>query len=202
VPIAEPLRATAAEAADCTACDLYACATQVVFGQGPVRAPLFLIGEQPGDQEDQLGQPFVGPAGKILDAALEKASIRRDDVYVTNAVKHFKWEARGKRRIHARPNTTQINACHGWLLRELELVEPDVIIALGAVAGQSLWGSTFRVGKAQGEVLEFNGRPAVATIHPSAVLRARDEHARHAAMDGMIADLRSAARLQKHLHVA
>ena len=200
--IADPLRAVAAEAAECTACDLYACATQTVFGEGPIRAPLFLVGEQPGDQEDQLGKPFVGPAGKILDAALEKASIRRDDVYVTNAVKHFKWEARGKRRIHARPNGTQINACHGWLLRELEVVQPEVIVALGAVAGQSMWGSSFRVGKAQGTVLEFHGTPAIATIHPSAVLRARDAHARAAAMDGLIADLRSACRLQKKVHNA
>ena len=199
---AELLRVLAVEAADCTACDLYKCATQTVFGAGPVRAPLFLIGEQPGDHEDQQGKPFVGPAGKILDAALEAASIRRDDVYLTNAVKHFKWEARGKRRIHARPNTTEINACHGWLLRELEAVEPEVLVVLGAVAGQSLWGSSFRVGKAHGQVLQFKGHPAVATIHPSAVLRARDSHARHSAMDGLVADLRSAATIQKRRHHA
>lgn len=196
MPIAEPLRAAALEAASCTACGLYACATQTVFGEGPVHAPLFLVGEQPGDQEDKLGQPFVGPAGRILDAAFDAASIRRDDVYVTNAVKHFKWTPRGERRIHERPNRTEIVACHGWLMRELELVEPEVIVAMGAVAGQSLWGPSFRVGEAHGKVLEFNNKPAIATIHPSAVLRARDDHARRSAMDGLIADLRSAARLQ------
>jgi DNA polymerase len=200
--VTKSLRAIAADAAGCTRCDLYACATQTVFGEGPVRAPLFLVGEQPGDHEDRKGEPFVGPAGKLLDSALEAAAIRRDDIYVTNAVKHFKWEARGKRRIHARPNTTEINACHAWLLAELEAVQPDVIVALGAVAGQSMWGSSFRVGKAQGQTLEFQGRPAVATIHPSAVLRARDDHARHAAMDSLIADLRSAVRLQKRVHAA
>jgi DNA polymerase len=199
VAIPESLHAVALEATECTACPLYAQATQTVFGEGPARAPLFLIGEQPGDQEDLAGQPFVGPAGRILDAALEAASIRRDDVYVTNAVKHFKWEPRGERRIHVRPNQTEIVACHGWLARELELIEPDVLVALGAVAGQSLFGTSFRVGKAQGEVLDYNGRPVIATIHPSAVLRARDEHARHSAMDGLVADLRSAARLQKSL---
>jgi DNA polymerase len=163
---------------------------------------LFLIGEQPGDEEDRAGRPFVGPAGKILDSALEAASIRRDDVYVTNAVKHFKWEARGKRRIHVRPNTSEIVAAHGWLLQELETVQPEVIVTLGAVAGQSLWGSSFRVGKAQGAVCEFDGRPAIATIHPSAVLRARDEHARHSMMDGLVADLRSAARVARRHRAA
>jgi uracil-DNA glycosylase len=194
---AKSLPVLADEAAGCTACDLYAHATQVVFGEGPAHAPLLLVGEQPGDQEDKQGHPFVGPAGRILDTALEAASIRRDDVYVTNAVKHFKWEPRGKRRIHARANQTEIVACHQWLERELEAVQPHVIVVMGAVAGSSLFGSSFRVGKAHGEVLEYNGRPVIATIHPSAVLRARDEHARHAAMDGFIADLRSAVRLQK-----
>jgi DNA polymerase len=200
--MAKSLRVIATDAAACTACDLYAHATQTVFGEGPAHAPLFLIGEQPGDHEDKQGHPFVGPAGRILDAALEAASIRRDDVYLTNAVKHFKWEPRGKRRIHARPNGTEIVACHQWLVRELEAVRPDVIVALGAVAGQSLFGPSFRVGKAQGTTLEYDGRPVVATIHPSAVLRARDEHARRAAMDGLVADLRSAVRLQKKTHAA
>jgi DNA polymerase len=197
VPIADPLRAAALEAAECTACDLHAAATQTVFGEGPVHAPLFLIGEQPGDQEDQLGRPFVGPAGRVFDDALAAAGIDRDATYVTNAVKHFKWTAKGKRRLHERPNRTEIVACHGWLLCELSLVEPDVVVALGAVAGQSLWGPSFRVGAAHGNVLEFNGRPAIATIHPSAVLRARDGHARKVALDGLVADLRSAARLQR-----
>jgi len=187
----------ALEAAECTACDLHAGATQTVFGEGPLHAPLFLIGEQPGDQEDKLGRPFVGPAGRVLDTALDAAGIRRDDVYITNAVKHFKWTPSGKRRIHERPNQTEIVACHGWLMRELEIVGPEVIVALGAVAGQSLWGSSFRVGENHGKVLEFHEMPAIATIHPSAVLRARDRHARRAAVDGLIADLRSAARLHQ-----
>jgi uracil-DNA glycosylase family protein len=191
------LRAVADEAAGCTACDLYANATQVVFGEGPAHAPLFLIGEQPGDHEDKQGHPFVGPAGRILDSALEAASIRRDDMYLTNAVKHFKWEPRGKRRIHQRPNGTEIVACHRWLARELELVKPDVIVVLGAVAGQSLYGSSFRVGKSHGQVLEYAERPVITTIHPSSVLRERDEEARHAAMNGFVEDLRGAVRLQK-----
>jgi DNA polymerase len=195
--MAKSLRVIAADAAACTACHLYAHATQTVFGEGPAHAPLFLIGEQPGGHEDQQGRPFVGPAGRILDAALEAAKIRRDDVYVTNAVKHFKFEPRGKRRIHARPNQTEIVACHQWLERELEAVQPHVIVAMGAVAGTSLYGPSFRVGKSHGQALEYGGRPVITTIHPSAVLRARDDHARLAAMDGFVADLRSAVRLQK-----
>ncbi len=195
--VPKALRAVAAEAAGCTNCDLYARATQTVFGEGPAHAPLFLIGEQPGDHEDREGHPFVGPAGRVLDAALEAASIRRDDVYLTNAVKHFKWEPRGKRRLHARPNQTEIVACHGWLARELELVAPRVVVLLGAVAGQALYGSSFRVGKAHGQVLEHDGRPVISTIHPSAVLRMRAEEERRAAMDSFVADLRRAAKLQK-----
>jgi DNA polymerase len=189
-------------AAGCTACDLYKRATQTVFGEGPTRAPLFLIGEQPGDHEDKEGHPFVGPAGRILDAALEAAAIRRDDVYVTNAVKHFKWEARGKRRIHARPNGTEIVACHQWLSHELDAVKPDVIVVLGAVAGQSLYGAKFRVGASHGQVLEYAGRPVITTIHPSAVLRMREEEERKAAMNSLVGDLKAAVRLQKKTHAA
>lgn len=186
------LRVVAQEACACTACDLYAHATQTVFGDGPVRAHLFLVGEQPGDQEDKAGAPFVGPAGRLLDDALEQAGIARDDVYLTNAVKHFKWHARGKRRIHDTPNRTEVNACHGWLMRELELVEPDVVVALGATAGQSLWGPSFRVTKAHGQVLEYGGHPAVGTIHPSAVLRS---DRRASMMDLLVSDLKLAASL-------
>jgi DNA polymerase len=163
----------AAEAAGCRACPLYARATQTVFGEGAATADLVLVGEQPGDREDLEGHPFVGPAGRVLDEALEAAGIDRSAVYVTNAVKHFKWQPRGKRRIHQRPNRSEVLACRRWLDAELEALAPAVVVALGATAGQALWGSSFRVGAARGQVLELEGRPAVATIHPSAVLRAR-----------------------------
>jgi DNA polymerase len=188
------LRALATEAAGCERCDLFARATQTVFGEGPTEAALFLVGEQPGDVEDRAGAPFVGPAGRVLDEALEEAAIDRSTVYVTNAVKHFKWTARGKRRIHERPNRTEMVACHHWLERELELVAPSVVVALGATAGQALWGSSFRVGASRGKELEIAGRRAVATIHPSAVLRAdADVRAEQRAM--LVADLRAAAAL-------
>ena len=183
------------QAAKCTNCDLYARATQTVFGDGPLRPHLFLVGEQPGDHEDIEGAPFVGPAGRVLDDALVAAKIERSSVYVTNAVKHFKWTPRGKRRIQDRPNRTEIVACNGWLLRELELVQPAVVVALGAVAGESLWGPSFRVGASKGKLLDFGGTPAVATIHPSAVLRQRDADARHEAMGGFVADLKRAESL-------
>jgi DNA polymerase len=186
----------AAEAHDCTRCDLYRNATQTVFGEGPAHPHLFVIGEQPGDHEDVAGAPFVGPAGRVLDDAFEAASIDRGSVYVTNAVKHFKWTPRGKRRIHDRPNRTEIVACHAWLATELEKVKPDVVVALGAVAGQSLWGPSFRVGAAKGQLLDVDGRPAVATVHPSAILRARDGDDRRAAMAGLVEDLQRAATLR------
>ena len=192
---ARQLRAVAGEAAACTRCDLYERATQVVFGEGDIGASLFLVGEQPGDQEDIAGAPFVGPAGHVLDSALEAAGIDRREVYVTNAVKHFKWKPRGKRRIHDRPNRTEVVACRHWLDRELELVDPDLVVALGATAGQALWGGTFRVGTARGQVLEFEGRPAVATIHPSAVLRAPDDEGRAAQRGLLVADLTRAHEL-------
>src|SRR5204862_7401446 len=135
-------------------------------GHGPVHAGLFLVGEQPGDQEDQPGAPFVGPAGRVLDEALEAAGVNRTSVYVTNAVKHFKWTPRGKRRIHERPNRAEVVACRHWLDQELAAVDPEVVVVLGATAGQALWGSSFRVGSARGQVLDLDGRRAVATIHP------------------------------------
>ena len=184
------LEVVADEAAGCRACDLWRHATQTVFGAGPGDARLVLVGEQPGDEEDQVGEPFVGPAGRLLDRALEQADIDRDHVYVTNAVKHFKWKPKGKRRIHQRPNRTEIVACHQWLDRELEIVRDDaVVVALGAVAGESLFGPTFRVGKARGAVLDLEGRPVVATIHPSAVLRAPSSAEREAAFEGLVGDL-------------
>ena len=187
----------AAEAEGCTRCDLYEHATQTVFGEGPVPARLFLIGEQPGDQEDRHGAPFVGPAGRVLDEALEAAGVDRTGVYVTNAVKHFKWTPRGKRRIHERPNRTEVVACRPWLDQELALVDPGVVVALGATAGQALWGSSFRVGAARGQTLALGDRIAVATIHPSALLRERDAAAREARMHDFIADLQRADELQR-----
>jgi DNA polymerase len=194
---ADELARLAAEAAHCEACDLYQNATQTVFGRGSAHARLLLVGEQPGDQEDKAGEPFVGPAGRILDEALVEAGIKRGDVYVTNAVKHFKWTARGKRRIHERPSAREVGACKQWLSAELAAVDPTVVVALGATAGQSLFGSRFRVGAARGEVLDYEGRKVVATIHPSAVLRVREPADRDETFAGLVADLRRAAELEK-----
>jgi DNA polymerase len=179
----------------CKACHLYENATQAVFGEGPAPAPLLFVGEQPGDQEDQQGHPFVGPAGRVLDAALEHAEIPRDQVYVTNAVKHFKWEPRGKRRMHAKPNAMEIHACHGWLEAELALVKPQVIVCLGATAAQAFLGKTFRVTQHRGELLD--GDPwaphLLATYHPSALLRMmRDDEAYAKAKAEFEGDLRKA----------
>jgi len=193
----DALEVVAAEAAGCTRCDLFERATQTVFGEGPVRPGLFLIGEQPGDHEDREGAPFVGPAGRVLDEALETAGIDRSDVYVTNAVKHFKWTPRGKRRIHERPNRSEMVACRHWLDQELEIVDPRVVVALGATAGQALWGSSFRVGASRGQTLALGDRPAVATIHPSALLRERDAALREQRMHDFIADLQRADELQR-----
>jgi len=187
----------AAEAAGCQACELWRNATQTVFGRGPAHARLFLIGEQPGDQEDRAGAPFVGPAGRILDGALADAGLQRDEVYVTNAVKHFKWTAKGKRRIHQRPSATEVAACNRWLSAELAAVDPAVVVVLGATAGQALYGSRFRVGTARGQVLDLDGRPVVATIHPSAVMRVQEPADRDAQYYGLVADLRRAAELDK-----
>ena len=162
-------------AAGCRGCDLYRCATQTVFGEGRRHARLMLVGEQPGDQEDRAGQPFVGPSGRLLDAALVAAGIDRDQVYVTNAVKHFRWEPRAgtKKRIHKTPSARQIKACHPWLQAELAVVQPEVVVALGATAARSLMGNDFRVTRSRGKPIEVDfARALVATVHPSAVLRA------------------------------
>lgn len=179
------------EAATCRNCDLWRDATQTVFGEGSPRSRLMFVGEQPGDAEDLAGSPFVGPAGRVLHEALAGAGIDRDDAYVTNAVKHFKWKARGKRRIHQRPNAGEVAACKPWLIGELEAVRPEVLVALGAVAAQSLLGSSFRVTKERGVPLEDTGyaRFVVATIHPASVLRERDEAARARARDSLVRDL-------------
>jgi DNA polymerase len=184
------LEAHAAEAASCKACDLWECGTQTVFGEGPADAEVVLVGEQPGDQEDRAGRPFVGPAGHVLDDALAAAGIDRDRVYLTNAVKHFKWTPKGKRRIHQSPNRTEIVACSRWLTAELQVLRPTTIVVLGAIAGQALFGSSFRVGTARGADLAHDGIRVVATIHPSAVLRTRTAAERAVAFDGLVADLR------------
>jgi uracil-DNA glycosylase len=183
------------EAAACRACDLWEKATQTVFGEGAEHARMMLVGEQPGDQEDLQGKPFVGPAGKLLEQALDEAGIDRRKVYVTNAVKHFRWTRRGKRRLHEKPNAGQIRACRPWLEAEIEVVRPRLIVLLGATAAQSVMGPTFRVTRQRGEVLPSPfGIPVLATVHPSSILRATDDESREAAMSSLIADLRVAAR--------
>ncbi|MDQ6765812.1 MAG: UdgX family uracil-DNA binding protein [Verrucomicrobiota bacterium] len=194
VPETLDLGDVAAAARRCTACHLYKIGTQTVFGEGPKRAKLMLLGEQPGDQEDLAGKPFVGPAGKLLDRALAEAGIDRDDVYVTNTVKHFKWEPRGKRRIHQKPNSREIAACRPWMEAELRIVKPKVLVCLGSTAAQAIFGPAFRVTKQRGAVLEneFAAR-TVATVHPSSLLRQPDEAARAREYALFVADLRVAA---------
>ena len=183
------------QAKTCKACDLWRNATQTVFGEGGGATPkVIFVGEQPGDQEDLSGKPFVGPAGKLLDKALEEAGIDRRKVYVTNAVKHFKWEPRGKRRIHKKPNATEIAACRHWLDAELALIGPKVIVCLGATAAQALLGKGFRVTQHRGERVESPLAPVVmATVHPSSILRAPDEETRHEEMRRFVADLKKVA---------
>ncbi|MDQ6741764.1 MAG: UdgX family uracil-DNA binding protein [Candidatus Dormibacteraeota bacterium] len=178
-------------AAQCRACDLWSRATQAVFGEGPASARVLMVGEQPGDQEDRAGRPFVGPAGQVLDQALEAAGIDRSLVYVTNVVKHFKWTARGKRRIHERPDREEISACLPWLEAEVGAVKPDVIVCLGATSAQALLGSGFRVTRQRGQMMTSTfGAPIMATVHPSSILRAPDDRSRREAMESFIADLR------------
>jgi DNA polymerase len=184
-----------AAAKDCQACDLYRHATQTVFGEGAPKASLMLIGEQPGDAEDIAGHPFVGPAGKLLDRALEEAGIDRSAVYVTNVVKHFKWEPRGKRRIHKKPRAGEIAACRPWLETEIDLVKPRVIVCLGATAAQALLGPQFKVTAQRGRPIPSPFAPFVmATVHPSSLLRAPDDETRRRETKRFIGDLRKAAR--------
>ncbi|TML85021.1 MAG: UdgX family uracil-DNA binding protein [Actinobacteria bacterium] len=181
-------------AAACRACHLWELGTQTVFGEGSSDAQVMFVGEQPGDQEDQEGRPFVGPAGKLLDRALEEAGIDRSLAYVTNAVKHFKWEARGKRRIHAKPNWTELAACRPWLDAELAVVSPRVLVCLGATAAQSLLGKQFRVTQHRGEWVESElAEHVTATIHPSAILRQRDDESRRRELAAFVDDLRIVA---------
>jgi uracil-DNA glycosylase family protein len=177
----------------CRACDLWRSGTQTVFGEGRAQAEVMLVGEQPGDREDIEGKPFVGPAGKLLDQALERAGIDRNQVYITNVVKHFKWRPRGKKRIHQKPNAEEIGACRPWLEGELAAVEPRVLVCLGATAAQALLGRTFRVTRQRGQFVESPLAPLVtATIHPSAILRMEDAEREHA-IDELVADLAKVA---------
>jgi len=179
---------------DCRACDLDKRGTQTVFGEGPPKAEVMLVGEQPGDAEDVAGHPFVGPAGRLLDKVLEEAGLDRSRVYVTNVVKHFKWEPRGKRRIHAKPNGAEIAACRPWLETEIALVKPRILVALGATAAQALLGTSFKVTQHRGRFVDSALAPRVtATVHPSSILRARDDESRHAEMKRLVADLKRVA---------
>jgi uracil-DNA glycosylase family protein len=182
-------------AAGCTACPLHETGTQTVFGEGSAKAEVVFVGEQPGDQEDLQGRPFVGPAGKLFDKALEEAGIDRSQVYVTNAVKHFKWQARGKRRIHQKPNWSEIAACRPWLDAELEVIRPRVLVCLGATAAQALLGRDFRVSRQRGELVESDlAENVIATVHPSSVLRA-DDATREQEYDALVRDLGKVAEL-------
>jgi DNA polymerase len=179
----------------CKACDLWKLGTQTVFGEGAAQAKLMLVGEQPGNDEDLSGHPFVGPAGKLLSRALEEAGIDRAAVYLTNVVKHFKWEPRGKRRIHKKPNHAEVVACHPWIQTEIELVKPRVLVCLGSTAAQALIDPAFKVTQQRGKRVESALAPIVmATVHPSSVLRAPDDESRRREMAAFVRDLRSAAR--------
>ena len=195
IPEDPTLDALREAAAGCRGCDLWATATRTVLGEGSEDADLFLVGEQPGDREDLAGRPFVGPAGKLLDRALEEAGIDRLRVFITNVVKHFAWVPKGKRRIHRKPNLTEISACRPWLDAELDVVDPEVVVCLGATAAQALLGRSFRVTVDRGKVIPWEGRQLVATVHPSSILRARDDKARQEQMAAFVRDLEVAARL-------
>jgi DNA polymerase len=195
-PGRKSLKAFRDAAADCRACDLWERGTQTVFGEGARRAEVVFVGEQPGNEEDLSGKPFVGPAGRLLDDCLVEAGIDRSQTYVTNVVKHFKWEPRGKRRIHKKPNAREITACRPWLEAEISLVKPRVIVCLGATAAQALLGSKFKVTKQRGEFIESTLAPYImATVHPSSILRAPDDETRHEEKRKFIEDLKRVAHV-------
>lgn len=195
IPMNRTLEAVRQDAMSCKACDLWRSGTQTVFGGGAARPKVMFIGEQPGNQEDIEGKPFVGPAGKLLDTALEEAGIDRSKTYVTNAVKHFKWEPRGKRRIHKKPNAAEIRACRPWLDAEISMLKPQVIVCLGATAAQALLGKDFRVTQHRGELLKSKLAPILmATVHPSSILRAPDDETRHSEMRRFVEDLKRIAK--------
>ena len=201
VPLHPSFPALQQAATACRACHLWENATQTVFGEGAVPAALMLIGEQPGDVEDRQGHPFIGPAGQLLDRALDDAGVQRSSVYVTNVVKHFKWEPRGKRRLHKKPNTTEILICRPWFEAELALVAPRVLVCMGASAAQALLGCRFRLTQHRGEFIDSKRwrRPALATIHPAAILRMPDRDTRHRELARFSADLAAAARFSRTL---
>jgi len=192
-PATRDLQALKAAAASCTGCDLYMNATQTVFGEGPVGARLLMVGEQPGDKEDVEGRPFVGPAGGVLDRALAAAGIARDMVYLTNAVKHFKWIPKGKRRIHETPRASEMRACRPWLEAEVEAVSPRLLVCLGSVAVSSVLGSGYKVLSQRGQVFESALGPSLITVHPSSILRVDDPDERNAAFELLVVDLKKAA---------
>jgi uracil-DNA glycosylase family protein len=195
IPLNRTLEELRKDAKSCKACDLWRTGTQTVFGAGAAHPKIMFVGEQPGNQEDLEGKPFVGPAGKLLDSALEEAGIDRSKTYVTNAVKHFKWEPRGKRRIHKKPNAVEIAACRPWLDAEIAALKPQVIVCLGATAAQALLGRAFRVTQQRGELMKSTPAPFImATVHPSSILRAPDEETRHNEMQRFIQDLKQLAK--------
>jgi len=203
VPLHPSLPKLRESSKDCRACDLWKRGTQTVFGEGAPHARIMFVGEQPGDKEDLEGRPFVGPAGLILDKALDEAGIDRTQVYVTNAVKHFKWEPRGKRRIHKKPNSLEIAACRPWLDAEIEVVRPEVIVCLGATAAQALLGNKFRVTQRRGEMIPSELGPLItATVHPSSILRAPDDETRHREMRLFVADMKKIAAALSHRRAA
>jgi uracil-DNA glycosylase family protein len=196
VPERPTIKSLQEAARDCQACPLWKTGTQTVFGEGSRKAKVVFVGEQPGNDEDLAGKPFVGPAGKLLDKALVEAGINRDEVYVTNAVKHFKWEPKGKRRIHKKPNAREILACRPWLDAELEVLKPKVVVCLGATAAQALLGKEFRVSQRRGEFVESPlAQHVVATVHPSSILRAPDDETRHAEMARFTEELKKIAKV-------
>jgi uracil-DNA glycosylase len=195
LPAGSTLRTLRDASMDCRGCDLWERGTQTVFGEGAAGATVMFVGEQPGDREDIEGRPFVGPAGQLLDRSLEQAGIDRDEVYITNVVKHFKWEPRGKRRIHKKPNLEEITACRPWLEAELDQVEPEILVCLGATAAQALLGPSFRVTKQRGIFVDSPLAPAVtATVHPSSILRAPDDATREIETEAFVRDLSVVAR--------
>jgi DNA polymerase len=195
IPEHPTLEALREAAAHCRACDLYKTATQTVFGEGAAHAQVMFVGEQPGDREDIEGKPFVGPAGRVLAEALEEVGIERRHVYITNAVKHFKWKPQGKRRLHQKPNSAEINACRPWLDAEIALVKPQILVLLGATAAQALLGRDFRVSLQRGQFIERPGLPlTMATVHPSSILRAPDEETRELEMRAFVQDLKRLAQ--------
>ena len=195
IPEQPTLPGLRAAAARCQACDLYKTGTQTVFGEGAIHAKLMFVGEQPGDREDVEGKPFVGPAGRLLDDALRAAGIDREEVYITNAVKHFKWKPQGKRRLHQKPNAAEVNACRPWLDAEMAVVKPHIVVCLGATAAQALLGRDFRVTLQRGQFIERPGLPLLmATVHPSSILRAPDDESRELEMQAFVTDLKRLAR--------